>query len=146
MSKIQCRERNFYGCRPPVSNPACLRRPDPIPPRVEISARAGALFLYDESIALSAKWIDLEHVSAAAIAIRVDENLEVIIQVLTNIAAQFGGGDARRLRLMAINPEIDGMSGVDNAYFRFLRWRLTFVRLALPKISNGFGRLPNGII
>ncbi len=45
-----------------------------------------------------------------------------------------------------MNPEIDGVSRVDNAYFRLLRWRLTFVRLSLPKVSNGFGSMPNGIV
>jgi hypothetical protein len=45
-----------------------------------------------------------------------------------------------------MNSEKDGISGVKNAYFRFFGGWFTFVRLALAKIRDGLGQLPEWVV
>jgi hypothetical protein len=37
------------------------------------------LLLHDEAVALGTKGIDLEYVSSAAVVVRIDQNLEVVV-------------------------------------------------------------------
>jgi hypothetical protein len=78
--------------------------------------------------------------------IRIDKNLKVIVKVLAYVAPQFACDDPRRFGIEAVNPEIDGMTRVQNAYFRWFRCRLSFVRFLLAKIGNRFRRLPERIV
>jgi hypothetical protein len=43
---------------------------------------------------LRPEWIDLKHVGTAAVVVRIDQNLEVIVQILAYIASQFARDDA----------------------------------------------------
>ena len=45
-----------------------------------------------------------------------------------------------------MNPEIDGVARVENANFRLFRGRFALVRFFLAKISDDFGRLPEGVV
>ena len=45
-----------------------------------------------------------------------------------------------------MNSEKDGISGVKDAYFRFFGGWFTFVRLALAKIRDGLGQLPEWVV
>ena len=85
------------------------------------------------------KGIDFENVGATAIMVRIDQDFEVVVQVLAYVPPEFGRDDPRGLGGIAMNPELHGVSRVENAYFRLLGWRLSFVRLSLPKVGDGFG-------
>ena len=76
----------------------------------------------------------------------VDQNLEVIIQVLIHIAAQFRRDDPGGFRVVAMNSKIDGRPGEENVNLRLFRRRLAFVRLALTKIRDGLGGLPKRVV
>src|SRR6266478_3693409 len=45
-----------------------------------------------------------------------------------------------------MNPKIDSVSGVEDTHLRLFRGGFTFLRLSLPKISNGFGGLPEWVV
>jgi hypothetical protein len=104
------------------------------------------LLLHDEAIVLRAQGIDLENISITAIMGLVNQNFEVIVQVLTRIAPQFRRNDPGRFGVVAMNPKINGSPREENANLRFFRRRLAFVRLALAKISDGRGRLPQWVV
>jgi hypothetical protein len=91
---------------------------------------------------LSAKGIDLEYVSPAAVMVRIDEDFEMIIQVLTDIAPKLGGDDPRGLSIKTMNSEVDGMRGIEDANLRFLgRW-FTFAGFPLTKVGDRLRGLP----
>jgi hypothetical protein len=94
------------------------------------------LLFNDEAIVLSTEGVDFEHVTATAIPVRIDQDFEVVIQFLAHIAAQFCRDDPGRLRVIAVDSEIDRVTRIEYSYLSFLRRRLTFVGLSLPKISD----------
>jgi hypothetical protein len=95
---------------------------------------------------LRTKGIDLEYVSATAIVVRIDQDFEVVVQVLAYVPPEFGRDDPGGLGVIAINPEIHGVSRVENAYFCLLGWRLAFVGFSLTELRNGFGGLPERVV
>jgi len=104
------------------------------------------LLLHDEAIILRSKWVDLEDVCAPAIVVRIDQDFEVVVQVLAYVPPEFGRDDPRGLGVIAMNPEIYGVSRVENAYFRLLGWRLAFVGFPLTELGNGFGGSPERVV
>lgn len=116
----------------------------PIPGQVT-SVRTPLLF-HDEAIVLGSEEIYLEDVSTPTIVVRIDENLKMVVEVLTDIASQVGCDDSRGLRVVAMDPEINCMSRVESAHFRLFRWQLPFVGLPLTKIGDRFGIEPKGIV
>jgi hypothetical protein len=97
------------------------------------------LLLHDKTIVLGAQGINPEGVGATAIMVRVDEDFEMIIQVLTHIAPEFRCDNPSGLGIMAIDSEVYSVRRVENAYFRLLGWQPTFVGFPLPKIGDRFG-------
>ena len=68
--------------------------------------------------------------------IRINQDLEVIIQVLADIAPQLGGHDFARVGIVAMNSKVDGVPRVENSHFRPLRGGLAFVRLLLTEFRH----------
>jgi hypothetical protein len=64
------------------------------PSTVEVIAIRTPLLFHDKAIVLRSEGIYLEDVSTATIVVRIDENLKMIVQVLTDIASQFGCDDS----------------------------------------------------
>jgi hypothetical protein len=81
----------------------------------------------------------LENIATTTVVVGIDQNLEVIIQILADVTAQFGGNDTRGFGVIAMNPKKDGISDVEDAYFCLFCCRFTFVGLPLPKIGDWFG-------
>ena len=146
VSEIEGCEWNFYGRGPSVGSDACLGRPHSVPTPVEVSSICVSLLLDDEAIILRSKGIDLEDVCAPAIVVRIDQDFEVVVQVLAYVPPEFGRDDPRWLGVIAMNPEIHGVSRVQNAYFRLLGWRLAFAGFPLTELGNGFGGLPERVV
>src|SRR6266566_6866125 len=111
-----------------------------------VAAHPHSVLLNDQAVMLGTQGIDLENVSITAIMSFVDQDLEVIIQVLIDIAAQFCCDNPRGFRVVAMNSKVDGCRSVDNANLGFFcRW-LAFVRLALTKISDDLSGLPKRVV
>ena len=104
------------------------------------------MLLDDQAVKLRAERIDLKNVRAATVVIRIDQDFEVIIQILAYVAPQFTCDDSQRLGIKAVNPEIDSVARIENAYFRSFRSRLSFVRFLLAKLRNRFRGLPERIV
>ena len=77
---------------------------------------------------------------------RVNDDLEVIVQFLTDIAPQFGCDNPFRIRVKTRNAEIDFMLAIENADFTFFSGALPLERFPLQKVVNRSGMLPDGII
>src|SRR5438876_4730305 len=146
MREIQSRERYFYGDGPAITDDTRVRAPHPIPTSIEIDVRVVFLLFDDQAIHLCPQRIDLEDVTSTPVMIRIDENLEVVIQILANIAAEFPGDDARRIRIETMNAKIDGVSRVQNPHFCFLSRWLALERFPLTKIRDRFCQLPKRIV
>jgi hypothetical protein len=78
--------------------------------------------------------------------VRIDQNFKVVIQFLADIPAQFRRDDPGRLRVIAMNSEIHCVARIEYSYLSFLRRRLTFIRLSLPKVSDWGSQLPEWIV
>lgn len=70
----------------------------------------------------------------------------MIVKVLTDIAPQLAGDDPRRVRVEAMNAEIDRVTRVENAYLRFLGSWLAFERFLLSKVCNPNRGLPQWVV
>src|SRR5258708_28760461 len=105
-----------------------------------------SLLLHDEAVVLGTKWIDLEYVGATAIVVRIDQDFEVVVQVLAYVPPEFGRDDPRWLGVIAMNPEIHGVSFVENPYFRPLAWQLAFVGFPWTELHNEFCGLPEQVV
>src|SRR5690242_13015747 len=71
--------------------------------------------------------------------VRTNENLEVIVQVLAYIAAQFCRDDSGGHGIVTMNPIINSSPGEEDTHFRAFGGRFTLLGLALPKIRD-YGR------
>ena len=110
MREVECGERNLDRCGPSIRADPSLRRPDAVPPGVEIHAGVVPLLFDDEPVHLCPERIDLKHVRSAAVVIGIDEDFKMVVEVLAHVAAQFAGDDSRRIRIEAVNSKIDRMS------------------------------------
>jgi hypothetical protein len=61
----------------------------------------------------------------------------MIVEILADVAAKFGGNDFRGLTVETVDAEIDLMPGVQDSNFGFFCGRLAFVGLFLKKIGDG---------
>jgi hypothetical protein len=61
----------------------------------------------------------------------------MIVEILANVAAEFGGNDFRGLAVEAMDTEIDLVPGIQDSNFGLLRRRLAFVRFFLKKTGDG---------
>ena len=95
--EIQRGKWNGNRGRPAGACDVCGRGPDTVPAGIEILFLR-ALFFGDQAIQLRAQRIDLEYVRVAAVACGVDGNLEIIVQILRQIATQLGGDNCRGAR------------------------------------------------
>jgi len=95
---------------------------------------------------LRAERVDLENISTAAVVVGIDENFEVVVEVLADVAAEFGCYYLRWLGIIAMNAEINGMVCVKNSDFSSLCSRLTFIRFPLAEIRDPLGRLPQRVV
>ncbi len=125
---------------------AGLGSPHTIPTRIEIGSFRPALLLDNQAVALCSQGIDFENITAAPVMIGIDQNLEVIVQALAHIASQFRRYDAGWRGIVAMNPKIGRVPGVEDTHLGLFGGRFTFLRLSLPKISNGLGGLPERIV
>src|SRR5690349_3889595 len=78
--------------------------------------------------------------------VRIDQDLEVVVQVLAHIAPQLGCHNFSRLGIVAMNPKIDGVPRVDNSNFGLLSRSLTLIWLLLAKFHHRLGGLPHRIV
>src|SRR5579859_5987252 len=90
LGEIQRGEGNPHCCCPALVGDSGGGSPNTIPPRV-IVLPFGVAFFCNQTVALSAKWIDLENISITAIVRGIDENFKIVVEVLGQIPAQFGG-------------------------------------------------------
>jgi hypothetical protein len=58
---------------------------------------------------------------------------------LAYVAPEFRCDNPGGLRVKALNPEVRGMTGIENTNFGFLGCRFALTGLSLPKIRNRFG-------
>jgi hypothetical protein len=61
----------------------------------------------------------------------------VIVEILADVATEFGGNDFRGIAVETVDAEIDLVPGVQDSNFGFFRGRLAFVGFFLKKISDG---------
>ena len=61
----------------------------------------------------------------------------MIVEILADVAAEFGGNDFRGFAVETVDAEMDLMLGVQDSNFGFLRGRLAFAGLFLKKIGDG---------
>ena len=132
LHEIQAGKRNSHGRRPTLFRDSRFRSPNPIPSRVAIaSATICALLFGNQSVSLCAQGINLEYVGVAAIVSRVDEDFEIVIQLLADVAPQLGGDDRLGIGIEAGDAEIHFVLCVEDTDFRFFSRRLPFIGLSL---------------
>src|SRR5437667_10162933 len=132
------------GCPASAYDPG-LRGPNTVPSGVIVLPFGAALFS-DEAVALGAQRIDLKNVGVAAIVRGVDQNLEIVIQVLRQVAPQLGSDDGLRGGIATEDSEIHFVPRVKNPYLSGLSWRLALMRLTLEEIPYRFGGLPQWVV
>ena len=88
----------------------------------------------------------MKHVSVASVVRRIDQDLKVVVEFLTDIAVELRGGNFPRLRIKTRDSEVDFAFRIEDAHLGALRGRLSFVRLSLAKVSNRNGGLPQWVI
>src|SRR5437667_3721705 len=147
LHEVQRRKRNSHRGRPALLCDTTFGCPNAVPAGVPISRTAICALLFgNQSIALGPQRIDLKHVGITSVMRRVNDDLEVIVQFLTDIAPQFGRDDPFRIRVEARNAEIDFMLAVENADFGFFSRGLPLKGFPLQKVVNRTGLLPDGIV
>src|SRR4029077_8016744 len=115
LHEVQGRKRNCDGSGPALFCAASLRDPYSIPSGIAVAhARLCAPLLCDQGIALRAQRIDLEDERVAAIVGRIDDDLEIVVEFLTDVAPELAGNDSRRIGVEALDAEIDFMLTVEN--------------------------------
>lgn len=77
---------------------------------------------------------------------RVDDDLEVVVQLLTDVPAQLRRHDSLGIGVEAGDAEIDFVLGVKNTDFRHFRRGLPLITLALDEVVNRNGLEPEWII
>src|ERR1044071_5226239 len=77
---------------------------------------------------------------------RVNDDFEIVVQLLGNIAPQFCSNDSACLRVEALDPEIDLSFGVHNTNFSSFGRRPSLERLPLQEVRDRSGLAPDGII
>src|SRR5205085_536155 len=92
--QVERGKRDGDRCGPAGGRLASGGSPHSIPSGIEIAA--SALFLHDQAVALRSQRVDLKDVSVAAVVRSVDDDLEIVIQILTEVAAEFACGDPFR--------------------------------------------------
>jgi hypothetical protein len=90
----------------------------------------------DEPVVLRTEGIHLKYISSTTIVVGIDQDFEVVVQLLADVAAQFGCNDPGGLRVKTMNPKIDSTACVENPNFRFFSGGFSFVRLSLVKIRD----------
>src|SRR5262249_547587 len=76
----------------------------------------------------------------------IDHNLEVVVDLLTDIAAELCGDNFLRLRIVARNSEVDCVFRIEDMHFGTLGWQLALVGFPLSEVENGLGQLPQRIV
>jgi len=104
------------------------------------------LLFGNKGIALCAERVHLKYIGIATVGGGVDDDFEVVVQMLGDIATQFGGDDLLWFGVKTRNSEINGVLCIENANFSAFRWLLAFVGFALQKIRDGSGLLPQRIV
>src|SRR5207237_6492496 len=121
--EVQGRKRDGNRRGPPLFGDSCFRCPHAIPPWITVSqTRLGTQFLGDESVTLSAKWIDLVNVRVPPIMGGVYDDFKVIIQFLGDIPPQFCSNDLLGFGVTAGDADIDLMLGVNDPNFGLFCW------------------------
>src|SRR6266568_247559 len=126
---------------------AGLGFPYAIPSRVSIAQAAiRDLLLGDQSVSLCTKRVDLEYVRIPPIMSRVDDDLEVVVQLLTDVPTQFGGNNPCGIGVNAGYSEIHFMLCVEDADFCSFSRSMSLVRLSLQKVCRRMSLTPPRII
>src|SRR5207245_8030072 len=150
LHEIQRRKWNLDSRRPALGRYPGLRRPNAIPARVSVSLVAAAilqpLLVRNEAVSLGSQRIGLKHVGVTPVVRRVDHDLKIVIELLTNVPAQLGSYNLSGFRVIADDSEKHRISRVENAYFRPLCRGLSFIGLSLSEVGNGLGQFPLRII
>src|SRR5439155_21669625 len=141
LREIQSGEGNADGGGPPDVADARRRCPHAVPSGIKILP-FGAFLFGNQSVELRAERVELEYIGVAAIVSCVNRDREVIVQILLQVSAQFGGHDTRWIRVVTRDPEINLVAGVQNADFGFPGRRLALIRLALPEVAHGLRLMP----
>src|SRR6516162_1270942 len=92
------------------------------------------------------KGLILKHVGSATVEVRVDHDCKMIVQILTDVASQFGGDDLRRLRVEALNSKVHRVLGVEDANLRSLGCGFALAWFLLTEIGDGFCQFPKRVI
>ena len=77
---------------------------------------------------------------------QVDDDLEVVVQFLTDVPTQLGRHNVAWIGVEAMNAEVHIVFVIENTDFGLLRGCLSFERLPLQKIGNRASHLPLGIV
>src|SRR5439155_13120038 len=83
--EVQGREGNLHSGCPAIIGDACLRGPNAVPSWIAI-LQLIRLLVCNESVSLCPQGVDLEDVGIAAIVPGINDDLEVIVQLLGDIA------------------------------------------------------------
>src|SRR5580692_5514302 len=143
--EVQRREGDCNRRCPTVPSDSCLRSPNAIPARIAV-LRITSLLVRNECVPLRPQWIDLEHVSIAAVVSGIDHNLKVVIKFLSHVPAQLTCHNSVSDRIPANNPEVDFVTSVENPDFCCLGCGLPLVGFFLPKVCNRNSFLPDRIV
>jgi hypothetical protein len=77
---------------------------------------------------------------------RVDDDFEIVVQFLADVASQFRRDDPFWIGVEANHAKVDIVLIIENTNYGFLGRRLPFKRLSLQKIGYGAGRLPLAVV
>lgn len=77
---------------------------------------------------------------------QVDEDFKIVVQFLTDVPPQFGGGNRVGIRVIAGDPEIHLMFGKEAADFCFVDWGLPLIGFPLEKARKPDGLVPQRIV
>ena len=131
--------------------------PRRVPVQVEAGARARHLrlarpeaaaalaLIRDLTVVLDAGRVRAEDEPVEAVAVRVEDHPEAVGVVERRVAPRVRHDDRVGLAVVAHHPDVERVGGVDDPHLRPLRRRLPLVRLLLPEIGDGRGRLPRGV-
>src|SRR5262249_32337056 len=143
---VKCGEWDGNRCSPALIGDLGFGSPDAIPARVAVLSLTEFFLVSNEGIALRAERIDLEYICVATVVSGVNDDFKIVIQLLSDVAAQLRGSDAARIRRGASDCKIDFAARVENADFCELRGGPAFERFALSEIGDCLGLLPKRII
>ena len=121
----------------PVGSPCSRRLPDAVP----IGVVALAAWI-DEAVVSRTDRIDREHVTRTAVGKRPDDDADMILGIEHRVALHAEADDARRIGIVADDPDHDRVSIGEHFDSSVSRGRCAFNRIRLTEVFDRVDRFP----